>query len=129
MNSISADAKSDTGQVYINSTYGSLTGTTNNFWNIDEKICNSYAETTKKVTKIRSQVEVQYYSTGDAIANNSSGWQYDAKQAGTQDIEMHHFKNKLTGVYDGFQNTKLAVYGTADAITGDPYVVYTKVIY
>lgn len=128
-NSISIKAVEDTKSKYIGS-YGYLTGTVSCFVDIDEKVCNSYAITTQKVPNIRSLVEVKYYLTGIDIAQNSSDWISDAKNAGTQDIEMHHFKNKLNNNrYDGFLNTELATYGTGDAITGDPYVVYTKVVY
>ena len=128
--SISVSAKSDSGSVYISSTYGSLTGTTNGTMGYKEKLYNTSAKTTKKVSKIRAKLAVCYKKTGVFLGDGeNTGWLTNSKSALTCDYEMHHFYNSLTKKYDGFVNTKCVAYGTADAITAKAYAVYTSVTY
>ena len=123
---ISVSAASS-GSVYINSTYGRLIGNVGGYYGANEKCFNSSATTTNVVPRLRSKLTVHYTSNGSAIGSGeNTGWIYNSKSAYSYDYEMHHFKNQLTGAYDGFIYTSLTAYGTADAITSTPYVVYTN---
>lgn len=129
-NIVQAASKSET--KYISSKYGDLKGSVHGIYNgtMKEKQYWSRAETGAKVVKIRSKLSVQYATTGVEIGSGeTTGWKYDAKSACTYTYEMHHFKNKITGKYDGFKDTKCKAYGTADAIVTNAYVVYTSLTY
>ncbi|MCH5273188.1 MAG: hypothetical protein J1E35_05895 [Lachnospiraceae bacterium] len=128
---VSANAASDIGRTYINSTYGYLEGSVRESYDsfCGEKIYNAAAETEVAVSRIRAYMKVMYAKSGDTIDTSTSGWEYNSKRTSTFDFEMHHFRNKETGIYDGFVNTQCVAYGTADAITDKAYAVYTCVVY
>ncbi len=121
-----ASAASVTKTTYISATYGYLRGTVGGNKLSDEKCMYSYALTDNAVPRIRSKLTVHYSSSGTQIGSGeNTDWIYSSSSAYTSDYEMHHFTNQVTGRNDGFLNTALTAYGTADAITSDPYVVYT----
>ncbi len=118
-----------TGSKKINDTYGKLTGTTTGNNGSLGKVFENHANTTKKVPRLRSTLEVVYYSLGDRIGEDKPAWQTNVKKAVAQ-IEMSHFKNKKNNnKKDGFVNTKCTAYGCAEAIVKDAYTVYTSYVY
>lgn len=116
------------GKTYINNTYGYLNGETYGYINMDSKWFETNASTTRSVPRLRVSLEVQYYSTGTSIQSRQLEWSYNTSFVG-DNMDMIHFKNRQTNKYDGFLNTKVRSYGTADAITSKPYVVYTSYVY
>ena len=90
----------------------------------------SYADSTKKVPRIRAKLSVEYYKSGDNIGpGDSTGWITNEKTASTGDYDLHHWRNKEKNTDSGFRKTTCVGYGTADAIIEKAYAVYTKVIY
>ncbi len=119
----------DTASKKINSTYGKITGSVSGFIFCGAKNINTHAKTTKKVPRLMTHVEVQYYKTGKTIAHGGTSWLTNVTDAG-DDVDMIHFKNALkNNKYDGFLNTKLTAYGCAEAIVKKAYTVYTSCVY
>lgn len=107
--------------------YGKLKGEVYAFKSGGCKNFSSYAETSKKVTKIRAKLAVQYYKSGKNIGpGDTSGWNKNAKYASTYDYDLHHWRNTEQKNDGGFTKTVCVGYGTADAIIEKAYAVYTK---
>lgn len=116
------------GSTYINSKYGYLHGAVSGgIWG-DQKNFSSSASTTVAVPRLRTRLEVKYYTTGGSVLIADPEWEYDTKRSSFLGCDTYKLYNKLTKSYDGFVNTKLTAYGTADAITSTPYVVYTSMV-
>lgn len=115
------------GSTYINNTYGYLRSELLGGKGSFGKFFNLTSSTTSVVPRIRASIEVQYYSTGKTVGSNNAFWLYKSKKT-YDEIELCEFYNKQTSSYDGFVNTKCTAYGTSDAITSIPYVVYTSLV-
>ena len=128
---VSAKAAVDEGRIHINNTYGYFVTRTYGVYDADlgEKLYTTCADTMVAVPRIRAYMKVMYAKSGDRLGEENTGWIYNDDHAYTCTFEMHHFRNKETGVYDGFVNTKCAVYGTGDVITDKAYAVYTSLVY
>ena len=125
---IKVDAASSASKT-INDTYGKITGQVQGSKSLGAKNINTSATTTKKVPRLATTVEIQYYKTGNLICTEGCPWQTDTKYVGV-DVDMIHFKNALnSNKYDGFLNTKLTAYGCAEAIVKKAYTVYTSCTY
>lgn len=96
---------------------GTLFSDTGVYDNGSYKWCNSQAYSDIKVTRIRAKVLACYSSTGVQIGSEeTSGWISNANYAQTPDFEMDNIVNTQTGKADGFLNTRVTAYGTADAV-------------
>lgn len=77
--------------------------------------------------RLRITVVGHYYKSGNSFGQETSGWKNNVYSAYTCDFECHHVSNKENGgKKDGMLNTKITVYGTADAITDKGYAIYTN---
>ena len=123
----SSVSAASTGRTYINGTYGYLNGETCGTVFVDAKLFTTFTTTTKTVPRLRTSIQVQYYSSGAKIGENWPVWEYNTNYS-ADEIDLHHFKNAQTNSYDGFLGTKCRAYGTSDAITSTPYVVYTSCV-
>lgn len=95
-----------------------------------ERLYSASADSTCSVPRIRAKISVHYRSTGAKIDGDIGFWNYNAKNALTTTIDMHHFYNNETGKWDKFVNTPCTAYGTADAIyNGAGYAAYSSVTY
>lgn len=128
--SFAANYAQKTGSKSLPSSYGSLKGKVMGFDSGVGRNFASFANTGKKVTKIRAKLTVQYYKSGNNIGpGDTSGWNRNAKSAHTDDYDLHHWTNKEKKTDGYFKNTVCVGYGTADAIIEKAYAVYTKVKY
>lgn len=120
---------SSTGSKDINDTYGKIYGKTFGTKGTMGKYFESDAETTKKVPRIYADIEVMYYTTGNKIASETSGWVNNSKLTAAY-VYMDKFKNaQKNNKKDGFVNTKCTAYGCAEAIVKKSYTVYTSCVY
>lgn len=113
----------------INSTYGKITGQVLGSIQCGAKNININAKTTKKVPRLMTNVDVQYYKTGKLIGGDGTDWEQNSKYV-ARDVDMSHFKNVLNNnKKDGFLKTKLTAYGCSEAIVKKAYTVYTSCVY
>ena len=114
------------GEDYINTTYGKLSGGVSTTGSTIKQ-CYSYAQTFKKpVPKIRAKGSVIYNSTGVQILSANTNWIYNSNFAQTKVMSTEGKYNSVGKKNNDFSGTTLRVYGTADAIVTNAYVVYTR---
>jgi len=120
----------DTGYNYsLPAPYGPLKGSVSISIYAGAKLAASEAITSSPVTRIRTKIELHYNKGGAFLWYEESGWISSSSYASV-DNDTYNVPNAQNGNQrDGFINTPLKAYSTADAITDKAYAVYTSAVY
>ena len=93
----------------------------------DKRVHLSVATTSKAADKYILKYNVVYADSGASITGTAELININMYTAmkSCETVEMHHWKNAVTGKVDGFLNTKIKAYSTHE-VRGDyaAYVVY-----
>ncbi len=107
--------------------YGTLNANNNICVNDFEKIVSLNVSTTDKAAeKYIIKYNVVYADTGRSITGDVELININmlSPKKSYEDVEMHHWKNAITGNSDGFKYTEIKAYSTHEVRGDYSYVIY-----
>lgn len=107
--------------------YGTLNANNNIGVNDFEKIVSLNVSTTAKAAeKYIIKYNIVYAETGKSITGDVELININmlSPMRSYEDVEMHHWKNAVTGKADGFRNTEIKAYSTHEVRGDYSYVIY-----